>query len=164
MSKASFHCKQHAHFWIKSTVGAKNSIKRYFSTKQDRWLNFWLLFLCLSTAQVSRCSKTQSCQTATHAPTHSSRSLNDRWGIQDDPATTFLHSSLSSTFRRASSNPYPVRSDILSSHLFFCLPFLLPSCTVPCRIIFASPVDLVMCPYHLNLRFLTVVIRSSYGQ
>ena len=47
-------------------------------------------------------------------------------------------------------------------HLFFCLPFLLHSSTDPCRIIFASPVDLVMCPYPLNLCFLTVVIRSSY--
>ena len=60
-------------------------------------------------------------------------------------------------------NPNPVHSDVLSSHLFFCLPFLLLPYTVPCRIIFASPVDLVICPYHLNLRFLTMVIRSSYG-
>ena len=37
--------------------------------------------------------------------THSSRSVNDRWGIKDDRATTFLHSSLSSAFRRASHNP-----------------------------------------------------------
>ena len=98
----------------------------------------------------------------THSLTHSSRSLNDRWCIKDDRATTFLHSSLSSAFRKASTNPNPVNSDILSSHLFFCLPVLLPSCTVPCRIIFASPLDLVKCPYHLNLRFLTVVIKSSY--
>ena len=96
--------------------------------------------------------------------THSSRNLNDRWGIKDDRATTFLHSSLSSAFRWASPNPNPVHSDILSSLTFFCLPFLLPPCTVPCRIIFASPVDLVMCPYHLHLCFLTVVVRTSYGQ
>ena len=90
----------------------------------------------------------------THSLTDSSRSLNDCWGIRDDRATTFLHSSLSSAFRRASPNPNPIRSDILYSHFFFCLPFLLPPCILPCRIIFASPVDLVMCPYHLNLRFL----------
>ena len=124
--------------------------------------------------------------TYTHAPTvsvphhslthHTSRSLDDPWGIKDDRATTFLHSSLSSAFQRVSPNSYPVHSDILSSHLFFCLSFLLPPCTVPCRIIFSSPVDLVMCPCHLILRFrrsrrrrrrriyvFSEVIRSSYG-
>ena len=75
----------------------------------------------------------------------------------------FPHSSLSSAFRRASTNPNPIRFGMLYSHLFFCLPFLLPPCTVPCRIICGSPVDLVMCPTHLNMRFLTMVIRSSYG-
>ena len=47
--------------------------------------------------------------------THSSRSLNDRWGIKHDRATTFLHSSLSSAFRRASPNPNPVHSGSLST-------------------------------------------------
>ena len=47
--------------------------------------------------------------------THLSRSLNDRWGIKDDRATTFLHSSLPSAFRRVSPNPNPVHSDIFSS-------------------------------------------------
>ena len=88
----------------------------------------------------------------------SNRSLNDRWTIKDDQATTFLHSSLFSAFQRASANPNPVHSDILSSHLFFCLPFLVPPCTMSCTII-----DLVMCPYHLNLCFLTVVRRSLYS-
>ena len=92
---------------------------------------------------------------------HLSLSLVDRWGTKDDRATTVLHSSLFSAFRRASPNFNPVHSVPLSSHLFFCLPHLLPPCTVPCRIIFASPVDLVLCPYHLSLRFFTVVRRSS---
>ena len=91
---------------------------------------------------------------------HLSHSLADRWGTKDDRATTVLHSSLFSAFRRASPNFNPVHSVMLSSHLFFCLP-LLPLCTVPCRIIFASPVDLVLCPYHLSFRFFTVVRRSS---
>ena len=99
----------------------------------------------------------------THSLNLSSRSLNDRWGIKDDRSTTSLHFSLSTAFRRASPNPNPVHSDILSSHLFFCLLFLLPPCNMPCRIIYANPVDLVMCPYYLNLRFYTVVIRSTYG-
>ena len=92
---------------------------------------------------------------------HLSHSLVDLWGTKDDRATTVLHSSLFSAFRRASPNFNPVHSVTLSSHLFFCLPLLLPLCTVPCRIIFASPVDLVLCPYHLSLRFFTVVRRSS---
>ena len=94
---------------------------------------------------------------------HLSLSLVDRWGTKDDRATTVLHSSLFSAFRRASPNFNPVHSDTLSSHLFFCLPLLLPPCTVLCRIIFASPVDLVLCPYNLSLRFFTVVRRSSEG-
>ena len=88
---------------------------------------------------------------------HLSHSLFDRWGTKDDRATTVLHSSLFSAFRRASPNFNPVHSVMLSSHLFFCLPLLLPPYTVPCRIIFASPVDLVLCPYHLSFRFFTEV-------
>ena len=79
---------------------------------------------------------------------------NNRWSIKDDRATTFLHPSLFSAVRKASPNFKHVHAVMLSSHLFFCLPFLLPLCTVLCRIIFASPVDLVMRPYHLNLLFL----------
>ena len=96
---------------------------------------------------------------------HLSHSLVDRWGTKDDRATTVLHSSLFSAFRRASPSFNPVHSVTLSSHLFFCLPLLHPPCTVPCRIIFASPVDLVLCPYHLSLRvrFFTMVRRSSQG-
>ena len=70
---------------------------------------------------------------------HLSHSLFDRWGTKDDRATTVFHSSLFSAFRRASPNFNPVHSVMLSSHLFFCLPLLLPPYTVPCRIIFASP-------------------------
>ena len=98
----------------------------------------------------------------TNSLTRSSRGLNCLWDIKDDRTTTFLHFPLSSAFGRASPNTNFVDSDILSSHLFFCLPYLPPP-TVRCRIILASPVDLVMRPYHLNLRFLTLVIRSSYG-
>ena len=61
------------------------------------------------------------------------------------------HSSLSTAFQRASPNPNPVHSDILSSHLFFCLPLLFTPCTVSCRTNFASPVNLVMCPNNLIL-------------
>ena len=48
----------------------------------------------------------------------------------------------------------PVRSLILSSHLFFCLPFVLFPFTVPCRIVFAKPEDLETWPNHLSFHFL----------
>ena len=65
---------------------------------------------------------------------HSSRGLNGSWGIKDDRATTFHHSSLSSPLRRVSPNSNPVHSDtcLLSYHLIFCLPFPVPPCTEPC--------------------------------
>ena len=63
---------------------------------------------------------------------HLSCSLKGRWGIKDDRAITFLHSSLLSAFRRASPNPNPDHYDTLSSHLFnVCLSFpLLEPCPV----------------------------------
>ena len=45
----------------------------------------------------------------------------------------------------------PVHSFMLSSHCFLCLPLHLPPCTVPCRIVLASPDDLVTCLCHLSL-------------
>ena len=89
--------------------------------------------------------------------------LVDRWGATDDLATSSLHSSRLSAFLMAAPNVMPVHSGMLSSHLFFCLPRLLPPCTLPCRIVLASPVDLVTCPYHFSLRRFTAVKRSSWG-
>ena len=70
--------------------------------------------------------------------------LVDRWGATDDLATNSLHSSRLSVFLMAAPSVMPVHSGMLSSHLFFCLPLLRPPCTVPCRIVLASPEDLVM--------------------
>ena len=89
--------------------------------------------------------------------------LVDRSGTTDDLATSSLHSSRLSAFLMAASSVKPVHSGMLSSHLFFCLPRLLPPWTVPYMIVLTSPDDLVMCPYHLSLRCLTVVRRSSWG-
>ena len=67
---------------------------------------------------------------------------------------------MSSAALRESSNPIPVNSLMLSSHLF-CLPLLLAPFTVPCRIVFAMQEDLEMWPYHLSFRFFFMVRRSS---
>ena len=87
----------------------------------------------------------------------------DRWGTTDDVATSSLHSSRLSAFLMAAPSVKPVHSGMLSSHLFLCLPRLLPPWTVPCMTVLASPEDLVMWPYHLSFRCLTVVRRSSWG-
>ena len=57
----------------------------------------------------------------------SSRSLNlgGRRDARDNLATIPIHLSLSSAALRDSANSIPVDSGMLSSHLFFCLPFLL---------------------------------------
>ena len=81
----------------------------------------------------------------------------DRWGTTDVLATSSLHSSRLSAFLMAAPSVKPVHFGMLSSHLFLCLPRLLPPWTVPCIIVLASPDDLVMWPYHLSLRCLTVV-------
>ena len=80
----------------------------------------------------------------------------DRWRTTDVLATSSLHSSRLSAFPMSVPSVKPVHSGMLSSHLFFCLPRLLPPWTVPCMIFLASPDDLVMWPYHLSFRCLTV--------
>ena len=77
-------------------------------------------------------------------------------------ATNSLHSSRLSTFLKVSLSSNPVHFLTLSSHLFFfCLPLFLPPHTVPCNMVFASPDDLVTCPYHFSFRSLIVVRKSS---
>ena len=49
-----------------------------------------------------------------------------------------------------SQNLNPVHSEILFSQRFYCLPLLLPRCTVPCKMVLASPADLGICPNHFN--------------
>ena len=98
----------------------------------------------------------------------SSQSLNTdgRRSITDDVATTPFHLCLFSTALRGSPNPISVHSLMLSSR--FCLPLFLAPSTVPCRIVFAMPKDLEMCPYHhhalqLHSEFCCVPPRSSRG-
>ena len=86
--------------------------------------------------------------------------VNERWGATD-VATLSLHFILFSASLTAWQNFNPVHSAMLFSQRFFCRPLLLPPCTVPCKIVLASPDDLDTCPNHFNLRFLTVVKISS---
>ena len=65
--------------------------------------------------------------------------LGGRCGTTDDFTTSFLHFSLFSTALLDSANSRPVHSLMLSSHLFLCLPCLLPPFTVPCKMILARP-------------------------
>ena len=58
-------------------------------------------------------------------------------------------------------NSRPVHSLMLSSHLFLCLPCLLPPFTVPCKMVLARPDERETWPYHCSLRLSTMVRRSS---
>ena len=62
-----------------------------------------------------------------------------RLGTTDDFATSFLHFSLFSTALWDLPNSRPVLSLMLSSHLFLCLPRLLPPFTVPYKMVLAKP-------------------------
>ena len=99
-----------------------------------------------------------------HHHHHHYQSLNreGRWGTTDDFATSFLHFSLFSTAFWDLPNSRPVHSLMLSSHLFLCLPCLLPPFTVPCKMVLARPDERETWPYHCSLCLFTVV-RSSCG-
>ena len=86
--------------------------------------------------------------------------VNDRWGATD-VATLSLHFILFSASLTASQNFNPVHSAMFFSQRFFWRPLFLPPCTVPCKIVLASPGDLDTCPNHFNLHFFTVVKKSS---
>ena len=91
---------------------------------------------------------------------HQSNSLNDRCSIKNDRQPLFSIPLCPQPFE----GPFPTLVLSIFIHylsIFFLSAFPSPSLHRACRIIFASPVDLVMCLYHLNLSFLTVVIRSA---
>ena len=68
---------------------------------------------------------------------HLSLNREGRWGTTDDFATSFLLSSLFSTALWDFENFGPVHFLMLSSHVFLCLPCLLPPFTVPCKMVLA---------------------------
>ena len=93
---------------------------------------------------------------------HQSLNLEGRWGTIDDFVTSFLHFSLFSTALWDLPNSRPVHSLMLSSHIFLCLPCLLPPFTVPCKMLLARPDERETWPYYCSLRLFTIV-RSSCG-
>ena len=96
--------------------------------------------------------------------THSlSLDLDDRWGTTVDVADSWVHRCRSLVSLMVSSGPRPVHLVMSSSHLLLCQPRLLVPSTVPCSMVFDSPVDLITWPYHLSLRFLTMDRSLSYG-
>ena len=70
---------------------------------------------------------------------------------RDKFTTAFLHFSLFSTALWDLANSSPVRSLMLSSHLFLCLPHLLSPFNVPCEMVLARPDEQETCPYHFSL-------------
>ena len=95
---------------------------------------------------------------------HLSLDSEGRWCTTDDFATSFLHFPLFSTALWDLANSRPVHFLMLSSHLFLCLPCLIPSFTVPCKIFLARPDERETCPYQCSLCLCTVARRSSCGQ
>ena len=85
-----------------------------------------------NTPQKEICSETTP-------PHHQSLNRECRLGTTDDSATSFLNFSLFSTALWDLPNSRPVHSLMLSSHLFLCLPCLLPPFTVPCKMVLARP-------------------------
>ena len=57
----------------------------------------------------------------------------------------------------------PLHSLMLSSHLFFCLPCLLPLFTVLCEVVLVRPDERDTCSYRFNVSLFTMVRRSSCG-
>ena len=88
--------------------------------------------------------------------------LEGRRGTTDEFTTIPFNLGLFSAALVELAKSIPVHSLILSSHLFFCLPLFFPF-TVPCRVVFAKPVDLETWPNHLSFRFLTRFRSSSYS-
>ena len=75
----------------------------------------------------------------THHYHHLSLNHEGCWGTTDDFTTSFLHFCLFSSALLDLANSRPVCSLMLSSHLFLCLPCLLPLFAVPCKMVLARP-------------------------
>ena len=119
----------------------------------------WLHSLAKTTINLPKTT-----QNIVHHHHHHHQSLNreGRWGTTDDFATSFLHFPLYSTALWDLPKSRPVHSLMLSSHLFLCLPCLLPPFTLPCKMVLARPDERETWLYHCSLCLFTIV-RSSCG-
>ena len=95
-----------------------------------------------------------------HRRHHLSLNREGRWSTTDDFATSLFHFSQFSSAIWDLANSRPVHSLMLSSILFFCLPYVLPPFTVPCKMDLARPDERETCPYYCSLRLFTIVRRS----
>ena len=146
----SYRCLCNAGFSLNSTTGeciGNNATRRIpWRLKQDL---------------ISHLIYPVTLETGSHLSSHLKR--EGRWGTTDDFATSFLPFPLFSTALWDLANSRPVHSLMLPSHLFLCLPCLLPPFTVPCKMVLARPDERETWPYHCSLRFITMVRRSSCG-
>ena len=76
-----------------------------------------------------------------HHYNHLSLKREGRWDTTDGFATSFLHFPLFSTALLDLPNSGLVHSRMSSSHLFLCLPCLLPPFTVPCNMVWPDLVN-----------------------
>ena len=96
-------------------------------------------------------------------PHHLSLNREGRLGTTYDFATSFLHFSLFSPALWDLANSRPAHSLLLSSHLFLCLPCLLPPFSAPCKMVLARPDEQETWPYCSSLHLFTMVRRPSRG-
>ena len=97
-----------------------------------------------------------------HHHHHQSLNREGRWGTTDDFATSFLQFSLVSSALWDLPDSRPVHSLMLSSHLFLCLPCLLPPFTVPCKMVLPRPDEQKTCLHYCCLH-LFMLVGTSCG-
>ena len=107
--------------------------------------------------------KVSACCIYHHHHYHLSLNCKAHLGTTDDFTTSFLHFSLFSIALWDLANSMPVLSLTLSSHLFLCLPCLLPPFTMPCKMVLARLDEWETWLYHCSLHLFTMVKRSSCG-
>ena len=93
---------------------------------------------------------------------HLSFNLGGHMDTTDDFATCFPHFSLFSVALWDLANSRPINL-ILFSHLFSCLPGLLPPVTVPSKMGLTRLDERETCPYHFRFSLITMVRWSSCG-
>ena len=91
-----------------------------------------------------------------HLQLHLPLNREGRWSTTDDFTNSFLIFSLFFTSLWGLGNSRPVHSLMLSSHLFFCLPCLLPPFIVPSKVVLTRPDERETALYYFILRLFTM--------